>query len=172
MSVYDLATKHYFDFLVHCLQTGCGAEELDSVTYDDRRRVFDIFLDIASTSISIKQDAYNKGKEIISKGSFPANISKEDRQFDPLDYSDKVCQTIFVSKLVCLKDGAKRSHLGRYVKSKFGLTMEGYRLEHCLPSTYPSSSPLHCFISRNRLKDTWDSFRDNGGVCLRDGVNH
>ena len=45
--------------------------------------------------------------------------------------------------LVCLEDGKRLKMLKRYLRSRYGLTPEAYRVKWKLPSDYPMTAPAY-----------------------------
>lgn len=45
--------------------------------------------------------------------------------------------------IICLEDGVKLKMLKRYLRSKYGMSPEGYRAKWNLPPTYPMVAPAY-----------------------------
>lgn len=59
------------------------------------------------------------------------------------EIQDKISTTITDDYLICLEDGQKVKMLGKYIKSKFGMTVQAYKQKWNLPADYPMTAPSY-----------------------------
>lgn len=105
--------------------------------------VFDLTMDIkkAIEAAKAETEATEAPKTAPARAAHPASAAAAEAETEELVPAVPIKKSIQGDYLICLEDGRRVVLLGRYIKSKYNMTPDQYRLRWGLPADYPMVAP-------------------------------